>query len=164
MNTSADSAVANGNRPDQSDATEPASEAEYTPYVPPPSETPAKQIVNLNLRAPFRWLLLGWQDLLAAKGISIFYGGCFSLMALMLGTVFRNKPEYAMSVASGCLLLGPFLAVGLYEVSKRRELGQVPDWIDSLTCWRSHLRSMGMLVLVLIVRNYSGLSGLMKPI
>jgi hypothetical protein len=106
MNASSDSAVATSSRPELPDATKPASEAEYTPYVPPPSETSAKKIVNLKLNAPFRWLVLGWQDLLAAKGVSIFYGGCFSLMALILGTVFRNKPEYAMSVASGCLLLG----------------------------------------------------------
>ena len=122
-----------------------------TPYVPPPSEVPLKEIIELRLGDPFHWLLLGWRDLVAAKGIGLFYGACFLFMAMVLGAVFRSKPEYAMSIASGCLLVGPFLAMGLYEVSRRRELGMLPELGASLTCWDSHLRSMGMLVLVLIV-------------
>ena len=108
-------------------------------------------MVPLGWGAPFRWLDLGWHDLLAHPGIAAFYGGCFWLMALTLGFVFRSRPEYTMSIASGCLLVGPFLAMGLYEVSRRREQGLAPDLGSSITCWDAHLRSMGMLVLVLIV-------------
>ena len=129
----------------------PAQDTDPQPYVPPPSDAPRKEILTLRLSDPFHWLLLGWRDLRAAKGISLFYGICFWLMALTLGAVFRSKPEYVMSIASGCLLVGPFLAVGLYEVSRRRELGLRPSLGASLTCWNSHLRSMGLLVLVLIV-------------
>ena len=128
-----------------------ATPAGPTPYIPPPSEAPLKEIIPLRLGDPFRWLLLGWRDLMAAKGIGLFYGFCFLSMALVLGAVFRSKPEYAMSIASGCLLVGPFLAMGLYEVSRRREQGELPELGASLTCWDSHVRSMGMLVLVLIV-------------
>ena len=122
-----------------------------TPYVPPPSEAPLKEIIVLRLGDPFHWLRFGWRDLMSAKGIGLFYGFCFMTMALVLGAVFRSKPEYAMSIASGCLLVGPFLAMGLYEVSRRREQGERPELGASLTCWDSHVRSMGMLVLVLIV-------------
>ncbi len=121
------------------------------PYIPPPSEAPLKEIINLRFGDPFRWLMLGWRDLMAAKGIALFYGVCFWTMAVVLGAVFRSKPEYAMSIASGCLLVGPFLAMGLYEVSRRREQGIPNELSASLTCWDSHVRSMGMLVLVLIV-------------
>ncbi len=153
MNPSPDSTADHGSRPDLPTAPRvtPAPLAAPTPYVPPPSEGPRKEIVALRLRDPFRWLLLGGRDLLGAKGISLFYGVCFWLMAWVLGAVFRSKPEYTMSIASGCLLVGPFLAMGLYEVSRRREQGIAPDLGASLTCWDSHLRSMGMLVLVLIV-------------
>jgi uncharacterized membrane protein len=147
MNPSHESTSAQAGQP------EVLSESEVTapPYFPPPSEAPPKDIINLPFSAPFHWLMLGWRDLMAARGVSLFYGTCFWVMSLVLGTVFRNKPEYAMSIASGCLLVGPFLALGLYETSRRRELGLAPDLAGSLACWKPHLRSMGMLVLVLIV-------------
>jgi uncharacterized membrane protein len=121
------------------------------PYVPPPSEAPKKTLVPLGFAAPFQWLRSGWADMRAHSAISGFYGLAFWLMAVVLGAVFRSNPEYTMTIASGCLLVGPFLAMGLYEVSHRRETGLMPDLLSSATCWRSHIKSMGMLVLVLIV-------------
>ena len=125
--------------------------AGYTPYVPPPSTVPQALMVPLGLADPLRWLARGARDLRAAPGIGLFYGVCFWLMAVLLTLVFRNRPEYVMSIASGCLLVGPFLAMGLYEVSRRREAGIAPELGASLTCWDKHIRSMAMLVLVLIV-------------
>lgn len=122
-----------------------------TPYIPPPSDAPPKEIASLRPIQVFRWLLAGGKDMRVHPGISLFYGTAFWLMALVLGAVFKSKPEYTMSIASGCLLLGPFLAMGLYDVSRRRALGLQPELGASLTCWDRHIRSMGMLVLVLIV-------------
>lgn len=121
------------------------------PYVPPPPVGPRREIVPLGFGDPFRWLARGWHDVTAEMGIALFYGMCFWAMALTLGAVFRYKPEYAMSIVSGCLLVGPFLALGLYEVSRRREQGLTPDLGASLTCWDARIGSMGLLVLVLVV-------------
>ena len=121
------------------------------PYVPPPSPPPTKEILPLSWADPVGWLLLGWHDMLAHLGISLFYGLCFWGMALVMWAVFRNKPEYVMSIISGCVLVGPFLAMGLYDVSRQRESGTQPQLGQSLVCWRSHMGSMGMLVLVLMV-------------
>jgi len=121
------------------------------PYAPPPAAGPQALMRVLGPGAPFRWLAAGWRDLRTEPGIGLFYGVCFWLMAIALGAVFRAKPEYSLTIASGCLLIGPFLAMGLYEVSRRREQGLAPELSASLTCWDAHMRSMGMLVLVLIV-------------
>ena len=124
------------------------------PVEPPPPDRQAAAPVTLQrlrLADPFRWIAKGMRDVRAAPGIALFYGVCFWCMALVLGWVFRTRPEYTMSLASGCLLLGPFLAMGLYDTSRRREAGLEPALSESLTCWDSHMGSMGMLVLVLVV-------------
>ena len=110
-----------------------------------------RELRPLGLLAPFGWLRHGWTDLLAAPLTGVFYGACFWIMALTLGVVFRNAPEYAMSVVSGCFIVGPFLAMGLYESSRSREAGLAQDFGASLTCWARHLASMGTLVLVLVL-------------
>lgn len=158
MTSSSESNVRNNSNPDiesSSPTTVSVPPAKPAPvsssYELPPTEGPRKIVVQLRLSDPFHWLRLGWCDLFAAKSVGVFYGICFWAMAWLLGAVFRSKPEFAMSIASGCLLLGPFLAMGLYEVSRRREQGRAPDLVASLTCWNPHLRSMGLLLLVLIV-------------
>ena len=137
--------------PNLSDVEKPVSPPLHEPYVPPPSGAPRKIIVALSWGQPFTWLRKGAADLMAHPGIAAFYGVAFCTMAIVLATVFRSKPEYTMSIASGCLLVGPFLAMGLYEVSRRRERGITPELGASVTCWDSHLGSMGLLVLVLVV-------------
>jgi uncharacterized membrane protein len=100
---------------------------------------------------PFRWLVRGLNDLRHHPGIGLFYGLCFWGMAQVLALVFKHRPEYTLSLVSGCLLVGPFLAMGLYEVSRKRERSETPDMGSSLMCWDRHIRSMAMLVLVLMV-------------
>ena len=95
------------------------------------------QIRTLPWSAPTGWLVRGAQDLMKAPGIAAFYGACFWGMALVLGAVFRNRPEYTMSIVSGCLLVGPFLAMGLYDVSRRLQRGDVPALAHSVTCWET---------------------------
>lgn len=130
----------------------PAGAATDTALASAPASAPAPIVVRqLRWGDPLRWLRAGARDLAAVPGVGVFYGLSFWGMALLLGWVFRTKPEYVMSLASGCLLVGPFMAMGLYDISRRREAGLAPALSDSLTCWDRHLGSMGMLVLVLIV-------------
>lgn len=121
------------------------------PADPAATVAPVRVLQPLDLGDPFRWLRAGWSDLLAAPWIGLFYGGCFWLMAVVLGAVFRNMPQYTLSIVSGCFLVGPFLAMGLYESSRRRGLSLPQSLGASLTCWDRHLGSMGMLVLVVLL-------------
>ncbi|WP_310626106.1 DUF2189 domain-containing protein [Limnohabitans sp.] len=105
----------------------------------------------IRLIDPLRWLWHGLCDMVSQPLISLFYGMCFWLMALILLAVFKSNPEYTLSAVSGFLLISPFLAMGLYDVSMHMERGEPPSMGSSLTCWESHIRSMSMLIMVMVV-------------
>jgi uncharacterized membrane protein len=117
----------------------------------PPAAKARPVLRAVGLAAPFGWLARGARDLARAPGLALFYGLCFWGMAATLGAVFRHKPEYTLSIVSGCFLVGPFLAMGLYESSRRQEAGLPQDFWASVTCWERHLGSMGLLVLVVLL-------------
>ncbi len=117
----------------------------------PDEEHDRIEINPIRFSDPLRWLWRGLRDMVSQPLISLFYGVCFLGMALMLVAVFKTNPEYTLSAVSGCLLVGPFLALGLYDVSMHMERSEPPSMTSSLTCWQPHIRSMGMLVMVMVV-------------
>ena len=109
------------------------------------------EIQPLHLGDPLKWLGRGLRDMASQPWISLFYGVCFWIMAQVVAAVFQNSPEYTLSAISGSLLVGPFLAMGLYDVSLHIERGERPSFRSSLTCWKAHITSMSMLVLVMLL-------------
>jgi len=109
------------------------------------------EIAPIRFSDPFLWLWMGLRDMTSQPLITLFYGVCFWLMALIVLAVFKSNPEYTLSAVSGCLLIGPFLAMGLYDVSMHMERGEPPSMGSSLTCWESHVKSMSMLIMVMVV-------------
>ena len=47
------------------------------------------------------------------------------------------------------------MAMGLYDVSRRREQGLVPSLGHSITCWDQRIKTLGMLLLVFSFWAYS---------
>jgi uncharacterized membrane protein len=109
------------------------------------------EIAPIRFSDPFSWLWRGLRDMVSQPLITLFYGMCFWLMALALLAVFKTIPEFTLSAVSGCLLIGPFLAMGLYDVSMHMERSELPSMRSSLTCWQSHLKSMSMLIMIMLV-------------
>ena len=126
-------------------------EAAAQPLVALAPEAARKEIILLSWTDPFHWLRAGWRDLVGHPGTSLFYGLPFWCMALVLHGLSHKEPEYVMTLVSGCLLAGPFVAMGLYDLSRRREQGQATDFMASLTCWKHRLPSLGLLVGVLVM-------------
>lgn len=111
------------------------------------SIVPPVRVVSFG--APWRWLRLGVADFRAAGLASVFYGIVFACMGRVLTYVFSHAYEYVWALTSGFLLVGPFLALGLYDLSRRRELGQALTLRASLFAWRKNVSSLGIFGLVL---------------
>jgi len=111
----------------------------------------APAIRAVTVGAPLRWLAAGWRDFLANPVPSAFYGACFALMGFLLYFVFGRAYQYVSALVTGFFLVGPFLAIGLYDLSRRRELG-LPAWLaPTLDAWRPNVGSVGIFALVLCV-------------
>ena len=71
--------------------------------------------------APWHWLAAGWRDLWQAPAIGLTYGGLAALMAALLAAslALADALPLFLVLMGGFLLLGPLVAVGLYEASRR---------------------------------------------
>ena len=106
---------------------------------------------GLPLSAPFDWLRRGADDLKAGGFASLFYGMCFAFAGLLLFLAFRHAVQLVTAVTAGFMLLGPFLALGLYELSRRRETGEPLSLIATLAVWKRNIGCFGIYSLILIV-------------
>ncbi len=100
---------------------------------------------------PPRWIARGWRDFVRHPGIGLFFGLCFAAMGWALMKVFQNAPAWTLALSAGFLLMGPFLCMGLYQVSRRLERGERPDFGDALTAWDEHIAQMAIFGFVLLV-------------
>jgi uncharacterized membrane protein len=105
------------------------------------------QVRAFGMDAPWRWLRAGLADLRAAPAASLFYGAVLALMGFLLTRYHAGAVELAFT--TGFLLVGPFLVIGLYDVSRRRERGEAPRLAPTLTAWRANAPAIGFYALVL---------------
>ncbi|MEZ5812801.1 MAG: DUF2189 domain-containing protein [Rhizobiaceae bacterium] len=89
---------------------------------------------NLPASAAFGWLRGGWRDLWAAPWSSLAYGLFLTLASYaVLWALEASQLLYlALPAVSGFLIVGPFLAIGLYEKSRRQSAGKHVALADML--------------------------------
>ena len=94
--------------------------------------------------APWGWLAAGWNDLWRVPHISLAYGAIFAIVAggLLVGLTLARWQSLVPVLAGGFMLVGPLLAVGLYETSRRLEAGMAIELGDVIG---AGLRAKGQL-------------------
>jgi uncharacterized membrane protein len=113
--------------------------------------TVARDLAWADLRAA---LGAGWRDFRAHPQYGLFFGGIYVAAGLFLAlALFRwGQVAWLIPAAAGFPLLAPFCAVGLYEVSRRREAGLELGWGAVLGALRGRgdeqILSMGVIVFV----------------
>lgn len=123
--------------------------------APPPS--PAPTIRPLGFDDIRSALAEGWADFRRAPAFGLFFAFVYALGgAIILGQLrIWGQNWVILPVAVGFPLVGPFAAVGLYEVSRRIEAGEALDWSGVLGVilreTNRQIPSMAMVVIMLFL-------------
>ena len=94
---------------------------------------------SMNLSDLYQALREGWEDFKAVPSHAIFLCMIYPVLGLMLARAVLGYSVLPLMfpLAAGFALLGPFAAVPLYELSRRRELGEEASAWDALDVVRS---------------------------
>ena len=100
------------------------------PTVSPPLPTNNRWARALSTSDPFKWLAQGWRDFMTMPAMSIAYGLLILVISIgFVGGLIALGRDYILFPAfAGFMVVGPILAVGLYEKSRRIEMGLPLSW------------------------------------
>ena len=123
------------------------------------SETPTSKstarsfpvIRRVEVNAVARWLRGGWQDFRRGGLASLFYGFCFAACGWLMLLVIAKAYALFAGLTTGFLLLGPFLTMGMYDLSRQIERGEPPRLAPSLATWRPNLSNVGLFAALLTI-------------
>ncbi len=104
----------------------------------------APMIGRIGLGAPLRWLARGAADFRAHPLPCLFYGLCFAAMGWLLGALLRPAPGLMMAMTGGFLLVGPFMAMGLYEVARCNELDLPCRLASTTVAWSRNFGNIAL--------------------
>jgi len=96
---------------------------------------PAVKINTIGFADVRGALAAGWRDFTRAPLIGLFFGGIYAAggIAILLLLSVYHEPWWIIPIAVGFPLIGPFVAVGLYETSRRLAAGAPLIWSEILT-------------------------------
>lgn len=115
-----------------------------------PFVAPCKQ---LAADAPLRWLKLGWQDIKRAPKQSLTYGTATLVLGYIIsGLAYIYGNLYSvLGLMSGFILVGPFIAIGLYSISCQLQEGRTPVLGYCLREGRKHVGNVIVFGFMLMV-------------
>jgi uncharacterized membrane protein len=100
------------------------------PSVAPPLPTPNRWARPLKSADPLKWLAQGWRDFTIRPAMSVAYGVVVFLISVAIvgGLIALGRDYILFPVFAGFMVVGPILAVGLYEKSRRIEAALPLSW------------------------------------
>lgn len=112
---------------------------------------PAIEVRPVPVDRPWTWLAAGWRDFMIAPHVSLACGAVvFAVSALLtLGLWLAEMPYLVLPMLAGFMLVGPMMAIGLYETSRRIGEGERPTLGVLFTAWRRNPEQFAYMGLIL---------------
>ncbi|NML18586.1 DUF2189 domain-containing protein [Azohydromonas caseinilytica] len=114
---------------------------------PLPGVTPAVRQVGLD--RPMHWLRLGARDVMRTPGPSLGLGLLVAAVGLLLSTMAWQATYIAPALLGGFLLVGPFLAITLYGLTRQLEDNEPTDLRRAWQAMRGNAGSIALFGLLL---------------
>lgn len=117
--------------------------------------SPAPTIRRITMHDVTDALAEGFEDFATFRSDVVFICVFYPLVGLLLAQyVFGHEMlPLLFPIASGFALVGPFAAIGLYEMSRRHEKGLETSWIHAFDVFRSpaigSIAAMGLLLVAI---------------
>lgn len=116
---------------------------------------PPPTLRRISPRDCFAALAEGFDDFLAMPTYAAFVGLFYAVagIALVAMSSFDSAMQLIFPLAAGFALIGPFVAIGLYQMSRRRERGLDVTWRDGFAVLRSpalpSILALGLILLAI---------------
>ncbi len=111
------------------------------------------ETVKVPFDRPWDWLAAGWRDLWLAPASSLVFGGMSALAGLALAFFLAISGFEALIpvLGGGFALVGPLLAAGLYEKSRRIADGQSVRLGDTVNATARSMGRLGLFAAILLI-------------
>ena len=135
-------------------------------YIGPDGLAARPTVRKIGVRDCFAALAEGFDDFRAMPSHLAFLGAFYVFGGIVLTYLgsFANLLQLVFPVAAGFAIVGPFLAIGLYEMSRRREAGADASWRDAFAVLRSPalpaIGALGLLMLAIFAAWIGSAEGL----
>lgn len=120
------------------------------PQARPAGEPAVRRITITDLREALR---RGYEDFLAIPTQLVFLCVLYPVLGLVMARVAFGENLLALlyPMVAGFALLGPLAALGIYELSRRREQGLPVSWLNTFDVLRSPaILTIGVLAIMLV--------------
>lgn len=100
-------------------------------------------IVNrVDNEAPMRWLEKGFNDFKNNLPLSLLYGAFVAAIGLILTLTLDLSTSAVLGSITGFVIVGPFVAIGLYDMSREMEFGRKPKLHHALSALKKNTGSL----------------------